>query len=249
MRAIGALCLLAFALACSSQVDEWLPARTYVMDEIHGKGWYGSFRLRFEDDHTLVASAGCNSLWGPYRLSGGELVVEGLGWNDAGCHPLVLLEQDDWMRDFLFAAPTYEIGGPKLTLTDGDVEIEMVDEAIVDPDRPLMGRDWWIRATSAELEIVVWGYEHTGSIYFDGDDTFRFEGACASGGGNYGVQGGVLSLSNVRIGPSQCDEAHVASFVDAHLRKVLADGSLMYGIDVAQMYLGIGNLGIVLQTD
>jgi hypothetical protein len=53
----------------------------------------------------------------------------------------------------------------------------------------------------------------------------------------------------VRIGPSQCDEAHVASFVDAHLRKVLADGSLMYGIDVAQMYLGIGNLGIVLQTD
>ena len=57
MRANGALVMLAIALGCGSD-DEWFPARTYVMDGIEGRSWYGGFRLRFEDEHRLVASAG-----------------------------------------------------------------------------------------------------------------------------------------------------------------------------------------------
>lgn len=240
---------LAFALGCSAEEPTWFPARTYVMDEIKGAGWYGSFRLRFEDDHTLVAEAGCNPLQGPYRLSGGELVVEGLGWNDAGCSPAALLEQDEWMRDFLLASPHYELDGPQLDLTDGEVELEMFDEARFDPDRPLMGRDWWIRATTTESEIVDWADVYSGSIYFDGDGTFALQGACSSADGKYAVQGATLTLSNVRFGRSLCSEDQVASFIDAHLRKVLVDGPLTYGIDVAQLRIRDGNLGVVLQTD
>jgi heat shock protein HslJ len=244
-----ALVVLAFALGCDSEAqDEWFPASSYLMESID-REWYRGLRLEFTEDREIHASAGCNTLFGHYRLSGGELVVPPyFGRNDFSCRPSQLMSQERWMEEFLYSAPTYEVDGPELILSDTVVTIVLVDETVADLDRPLVGSRWWIQATWSESSVEVWDQLNTGAITFDADGRVEIEGPCAWGSANYVTDGDSLAFADVAIDPSQCEDHSAAGFVDEHVRVLLGMGALTYAIDGAELLLHDGDLGLVLRT-
>jgi len=78
------------------------------------------------DGGGLSASAGCNAIFGPYRLAEGRIRVASLGETKRGCEP-DRLAQDRWLVGFLEAGPEAEAEGEGLTLTGGGATIELAE--------------------------------------------------------------------------------------------------------------------------
>jgi heat shock protein HslJ len=95
-------------------------------------------RLTFTDG-TLGLQAGCNALSGSYTIDGDMVTVGPIGGTEMGC-PQDLMAQDTWLAG-LFAAPV-TIAEDPLTLTAGDVVLELADRADVSPDASLTGTRW-----------------------------------------------------------------------------------------------------------
>lgn len=124
--------------------------RTYVSTDVTVKSeprrLVEGSRLRLTFDETNVrADAGCNSLGGAYRLDGERLVVSALGGTEIGCEP-ALMRQDKWLAGLLTAGPMVALEGDRLTLTDGDTVVTMVDVESAEPDRPLRGTRWMLES-------------------------------------------------------------------------------------------------------
>lgn len=98
-------------------------------------------RLSFADDGELRANAGCNHLMGNAHLEDGRLIVDGIGGTEMGC-PDELMQQDQWLTDFLTSKPRWSLSGDELTLTGKNAEIRLADRRVADPDRPLRGTKW-----------------------------------------------------------------------------------------------------------
>lgn len=97
-------------------------------------------RLTFRDDQLRV-EAGCNHLSGSYEIDGERLTVSRIGGTEMGC-PEPLMEQDAWLAEVLAGDHRIRLAEHDLTLTAGDVVIELTDREIVSPDRPLVGTRW-----------------------------------------------------------------------------------------------------------
>jgi heat shock protein HslJ len=95
-------------------------------------------RLTF-DNGDLAVSAGCNSMSGSYTYAGDDLKVGPIGGTEMGCEQR-LMDQDAWVAQ-LFQQPV-RIGTDPLTLTSGDVVLELADRRDVSPDAPLTGTTW-----------------------------------------------------------------------------------------------------------
>lgn len=88
----------------------------------------------------LSADAGCNHLFGTVGVDADALVVSDMGSTEMGC-AAELMEQDAWLTEFLTAGPSAELAADTLTLTGGDVVIELVEQPAPtaptgDPDEP-----------------------------------------------------------------------------------------------------------------
>ena len=100
-------------------------------------------RIVFDGD-TMSVSAGCNTLFGEYELSDGSL-----GWAGdpastmLACEP-ELADQDAWLTELFTAGVDATSAGSTLTLTSGDVVIELADVAEANLDE-LLGRTWTVR--------------------------------------------------------------------------------------------------------
>jgi heat shock protein HslJ len=100
-------------------------------------------RLVFEGD-TMSVSAGCNTLFGAYELTDGTLAWSGEPASTMlACEP-DLTEQDAWLAELFTTGVTATSEGSTLTLTSGDVVIEMADVAAENLD-DLLGRTWTVR--------------------------------------------------------------------------------------------------------
>lgn len=97
-------------------------------------------RLAFRDDQLRI-DAGCNHLSGGYGLDGDRLTVGQVGGTEMGC-PEPLMEQDAWLADVLAGDLGLRLVEDDLTLTAGEVVIELADRETVSPDRPLLGTRW-----------------------------------------------------------------------------------------------------------
>lgn len=96
-------------------------------------------RIRFASS-TVTADAGCNHLSGKASLDDGTLSVQNLGGTEIGC-PGDLGAQDQWLTELLTAGPTLTLADDTLTLTSGDVVVELVEQdppeaPADDPDAP-----------------------------------------------------------------------------------------------------------------
>ena len=94
-------------------------------------------RLSFGDAR-LVASAGCNTLGGTYRLVDGRLVTDGLATTDIGCDG-PRHAQDEWLASVLAGGPIVRLSDDALELDSGSVVIRFVDREVADADVPLLG--------------------------------------------------------------------------------------------------------------
>ena len=100
-------------------------------------------RVSFEGD-TMSVSAGCNTMFGAYDVSDGMLAWSGEPASSlVGCEP-ELADQDAWLADLFTTGVEATLDGSTLTLTSGDVVMELTDVAETNLE-DLLGRTWTVR--------------------------------------------------------------------------------------------------------
>lgn len=122
-------------------LDE-LDGRAFTSVRVDGHRLVKDTRIQLGFDGADVsANAGCNHLFGTAAVDGDVLVVSSMGGTEMGC-PDGLNDQDAWLTEFLGAGPTAVLAGDTLTLTGGDVVIELAEQQTSspaptgDPDQP-----------------------------------------------------------------------------------------------------------------
>lgn len=87
----------------------------------------------------LAAQAGCNTLTGGASITDGVLEVGQLASTRMACDP-ALMEQDQWLSEFLTSNPAATIDDGTLTLTSNDTVIDMaILETVGFADSPIGG--------------------------------------------------------------------------------------------------------------
>lgn len=96
--------------------------------------------IRFGESD-LAAKAGCNTMTGAASIVDGVLEVGQLAMTRMACDP-ALMEQDQWLSEFLASNPTATINDGTLTLSTSDATIDMtVLETVGFADSPVGGPD------------------------------------------------------------------------------------------------------------
>lgn len=103
--------------------------------------------LRFADGE-VRATAGCNTMSGPARFSDGTLIVSELAMTEMGCPGDGRHEQDQFVADFLTAAPAYTYDGTTLKLNTARVGMVLGPREQVQPDLPLENTRWNVTHTT-----------------------------------------------------------------------------------------------------
>ena len=92
--------------------------------------------LRFNNGN-IAASAGCNSMGGPYQIDDNQqLTVTEMATTEIGCDP-ESHAQDEFVAAVLIVQPQLTLNGDYLTLATDTVRIEFLDTEVADPDRPI----------------------------------------------------------------------------------------------------------------
>jgi len=242
--------MLALALGCESE-KSWFEESDYLLESIEGRELAPGSRieLRFYG-RELSAYAGCEGMSAAYWRADGAIVVgDEVADSDfsVSCG-IAVDDQEEWMKRFLNETPSYEIDGPRLTLTDDVVTIVLLDEEVADPDRPLVGPTWEIEGI-VDSGLVM-GVEHgEGTITFGAGVQRVIDGPCASGAADYVADDALLIFEQVAIDPPVCPGDEVGQSIDAHLRELLVEGPLSFEIDTSRLTIGGAELGLVLRTD
>lgn len=199
--------------------------------------------LAFGDD-ALRASAGCNTMAGPWELDGTTLVLSEMSVTQMGCDP-ERHAQDEWVSGVLGARPTVSLAGDVLTLTAGATVIELLDREVADPDRPLVGTEW--RGDS----IIEGGTVRTApslpevSLVLAEDGTFRVSTGCNEGGGSVVFGGATLTFAELALTERVCPDV---AEVEAAVVAVLGAGQVEFEIEGPVLTLTAGRRGLVLRA-
>jgi heat shock protein HslJ len=104
-----------------------LSGLTFLSDGIEGRELVAGSEVSLAfDEATLSANAGCNTLGGSYTIEGDTLTLAGDALSTRmACDP-ELMEQDEWLTSFLSGGVEASLEGERLTLTDGEVTLELV---------------------------------------------------------------------------------------------------------------------------
>ena len=158
------LALAVTTAACASQADappEPTPmGHRYVSTEVTGIPIPGGgpLELAFHDGR-VSGTAGCNRATATVDLSGGTLKTGEIATTMMACIG-DRATADEWMGNLLRSEPKWSLADDTLTLTSSDQVVTMLDRAVANPDRPLVGTNWIVRSmvtadavsTSAALE-------------------------------------------------------------------------------------------------
>jgi heat shock protein HslJ len=160
--------------------------------------------LTFDADGRLLASAGCNSMQGTYRVTDGTLGVSDLSTTDMGCDP-VRHQQDAWVADFLSAAPRMTLDGHDLTLTAGERAIVLLDREIAQPNAALEGPTWIVDTllTAEVASSMPAGANAT--MVFD-SATVSIDTGCNTGTGSYTRSGDRITFGPISLTRKACAE-------------------------------------------
>lgn len=241
------LVLLVVVGACGDEDDRLaddLDGRVFLSEAVAGRELVPDtqVRLSFEDGR-VGASAGCNSMGGPYELDGDQLVVTELSTTEMGCDP-PRHDQDAWLAGVLQGRPTVAVDGDSLTLATADVTLRLVDRRVVDPDRPLGGTTW-------RVDTVITG-DAASSVPDDAPVTLVLDDAgtltaestgCTSVRVDVEVDDDVLRFGPVSVDDIACP-APWATTLD-----VLGAGEATWSITAARLTIQAGDLGIAAVAD
>jgi heat shock protein HslJ len=194
-------------------------------------------RLSFSDDHHVGAQAGCNSMGGAARFSGGRLLVDDLATTDMGCDP-ARHAQDDWLARFLTSRPAWSADGTTLILENASTRIVFEDREVADPNLPLRGTRWLVDTIidGESASSVPAGAE--ASITFEDGDRFGGSTGCNGMGGTATIHGQTISFSDVITTKMACDPDR--NRLERAVLSVL-DGDTTYRIEADRLSLNNPN--------
>ncbi len=194
-------------------------------------------RLVFDDDGTIGASAGCNTMGGTWGFDGTTLTVQVAQMTEMGC-PEDRMAQDGWLVDWLSSGATAAVDGDQLLLTGSGVMMTLLDRVAAEPDVAIEGVDWvlsGIRIGSGDDGIamsVPVGVQAT--LRLD-DGQLTVDTGCNRGGASATADDDSLSIGPLALTKRGCQGD--AARVEAMMTSVL-QGSLR--VDVAGRTLHLG---------
>lgn len=183
--------------------------------------------LRFDENHRLVANAGCNTMSGQASLDGGELAVDGLETTEMGCDE-PRMAQDKWVGEFLTSTPTWELADDKLTLSGGGTELVFADRAVADPARPLTDTVWTVDTlVDGQAASSVPAGTPPATVEFGQGKAKVFTG-CNSGSAGYRLSGDTITFEPLILTRKACP-GEIMTLESAVV--AVLEGSVTYGVE------------------
>ncbi|MEO8571220.1 MAG: META domain-containing protein [Chloroflexota bacterium] len=226
-----------------SGAGKGLDGKTYLSTAVQGAVLAGGTRIRLSfTNGSISASGGCNTMGGSYTITGGRLAATQMSMTDMGCDPARNL-QDQWLAKLLGGA-TVALAGDTLTLTQGPIQVTLLDRKVADPNWPLEGTRWVLDGilsndTASSVPAGV-----TASIRI-ADGRIAVETGCNSGGGTIEVQPATLKIGKIGSTFKLCPPE--TSFVERALTGVLAN-TVNYAIDADVLTISSGNAGLTFRA-
>ncbi len=220
-----------------------LDGRTFLATKVEGRVLVAGSQLslRFGDGQ-IGASAGCNSMSGPYAIDGDHLVINALATTEMACDPL-LMEQDSWLAAFLGGA-TLVLEGDTLVLDKAGARLTLLDREVADPDRPLFGTHWVVDGILSGGAVSSVPVGVTATVIF-GDGHVDVEAGCNSGGGRVQITASTLAFGAIGLTRKTCGQGAMA--VEQAVTAVLS-GMVSYTIEAGILTLIADGHGLTLQA-
>jgi len=220
-----------------------LDGRVFLSTKVDGPALVAGsvIRLAFEGGNISV-HAGCNSMSGTYSIDGDRLVVGALATTEMACEP-ALMEQDGWVANLLTAA-TISLSGDTLTLGLSGVRLTLVDRAVVDPDRPLVGTTWLLDGIVAGGAVSSISQGVQASLSFS-DHRVDVMAGCNAGGGAVEISTSELSFGAMALTKKGCEPDAMA--VEQAVSAVLT-GRVTYRIEADVLTIDAGDRGLILRA-
>ncbi|WP_162803097.1 META domain-containing protein [Ornithinimicrobium avium] len=255
MRTVVGLALAVLALtSCGSVTPEGsgtgLSGRTFLSTAVTRDGAprelveRSRISLTFADGR-LTAQAGCNTMFGDYRVEGEVLVIDALGTTEMGC-PDGLAAQDDWLSGLLSSRPRLELHGEQLVLVTTTDTVTLLDRVVADPDRPLVGTVWRVDALTCGEAVSSVPVGAEASLTFGEDGTVQVRGGCNTGSASYTAVDRTVSLGPVAMTRMACEGGR--GELEAAVLRVLDAGELQLTITADRLTLTTGRDGLVLRA-
>lgn len=229
--------------ATPGPAGQGLDGRTFFSTGMEGRALVAgsTVRLTFQNGQ-VSASAGCNSMGGPYRIEGDRLSAGQLATTEMACDP-ALMEQDRWLVDLLGGA-TIALDGDTLTLTKGPTRLTLLDREVADPDRPLLGTRWVVDGLISGGAVSSVPAGATAALTFS-EGRVDVEAGCNRGGGTVEVTEPTIAFGPIGLTKMACQPLRMA--VEQAVTIVLS-GTVRYAIEAAALTLDAGGVGLTLRA-
>lgn len=222
-----------------------LDGTVYVSSSVEGHDLVPGSHLRLEfHDGTMNGSAGCNTLTGPYDVQGGRL-----SWTQAPAMTMMacrepLMQQDQWLSDWLRTGADATLDGDVLTVTSGGVTVRLQPEAPADAST-LLGRTWKvIELTTPTSAATIPPGVRTPTFEVAADGTVLLDTGCNRGHTTVTADGDTLRFGPVMTTKMACPSA-AADVEQAVLQALQGDVTVANAGDTAT--LDNGHHGLVVR--
>lgn len=228
----------------SASIGEELAGRTFVSTGVSGHELADGSQVQLTFEATaLSARAGCNTLFGDYAVEEQTLRVGAMGSTEMGCEQ-ALMEQDQWLGEFLEAGPTVAVDGDELTLSGDEAVLVLTDRVVADPDRPLEGTTWQLEShRSNDAVSNVTGMEKA-SLRFDGEGRVQVRTGCNQGSATYEREGDTVVIGPIMLTRMACPEP--AMEIEAMMTSALDQQTLTVSVEADRLTLDGDDAGLGL---
>ena len=222
-----------------------LDGHTYLGRRITGHDLADVTRLRLRfDGGNIGGSGGCNTFGGAFTLTDSVIGTNQVSMTEMACDQQ-WMTQDDWFSAFISGAKA-TLDGATLRLEKDGVVVELEDEQVANPDRPLQGTRWVLATILGEGGVAssVPGDVVASLTIKAGQAEIQF--GCNSGGGPVTVGDGKLEFGALMMTKMACIGA--GAEVEGVMASILA-GTVAYAIDGGQLTLTQGAAGLVFTAE
>ncbi|HZB41545.1 MAG TPA: META domain-containing protein [Ilumatobacter sp.] len=233
------------ATAPSGELAVAIESREFVSSHVEGYELVEGSQIRLTFGDWLAASGGCNYLDFTWSLDGDRLVIPEWGTTDMACEPAALMDQDDWLLSFLTTGPTVALEGDTLTLTGDDAVITLLDDEVVDADRPLDGTTWALTdLINAPATAPAAGTEAP-MINFAAAEV-DIDTGCNTGRATYDADAGTLTIASIRLTRTACTDQDTTAREAAVL--AVLEGTSTYEIEGDELTITNGDTGLIYRA-
>ena len=215
MRRFGMLALVLCACASGggtrpNGLGATLRERQFLSESVVGQRLVAGTQIRLTFGPTeLSVNAGCNHLFGSYRIEDNVLRMTGLGSAEMGCDA-ELHRQDEWIERLLMASPAITLAEPRVTLSAGSTRLTLVDRRVASPDRPLVGTRWIGNGSGGESTGLSFGPGSDAvTLSFGGDGSVAVFTACQHGTGQFSADGKQLVFTQLAYDGQACADPNL----------------------------------------